>query len=70
MYLADFRGYTNTRNCLPARIHETTHSHRAEEFLRFSGKESNRNLDSTLSGCSIYVDPHISSELQNKVKFM
>ncbi|KAL5074504.1 hypothetical protein RYX36_013488 [Vicia faba] len=71
MHLDDFRqlkGYTNTGNCLPARIHETKHSHRAEEFLRFSDKEeSNRNLDSTLSGCSIYVDPHISTELQKKV---
>ncbi|XP_058723046.1 uncharacterized protein LOC131594856 [Vicia villosa] len=71
MILDDFRlprGYTNTGNCLPARIHETKHSHRAEEYLRFSDKEeSNRNLDSTLSGCSIYVDPHISSELRNKV---
>ncbi|XP_027354891.1 uncharacterized protein LOC113864883 isoform X3 [Abrus precatorius] len=33
----------------------------------FSGRESNQSLDSTLSGCSIYVDPGISSELRNKV---
>lgn len=70
MKLDDFRllpGYTNAGNCLPARIHEIKHTHHAEEFRRFSGAESNRSLDSSLSGCSIYVDPGISSELQNKV---
>ncbi|GAU26677.1 hypothetical protein TSUD_314530 [Trifolium subterraneum] len=70
MHLDDFRllpGYTNAGNCLPAKIHEINHTHHAEEFQRFSGRESNRSLDSTLSGCSIYVDPSISSELQNKV---
>lgn len=70
MKLDDFRllpGYTNAGNCLPARIHEIKHTHHAEEFQRFSGAESNRSLDSSLSGCSIYVDPGISSELQNKV---
>ncbi|CAJ2643739.1 uncharacterized protein LOC123894189 [Trifolium pratense] len=70
MHLDDFRllpGYTNAGNCLPAKIHEIKHTHHAEELRRFSGRESNRSLDSTLSGCSIYVDPSISSELQNKV---
>ncbi|WJX41641.1 hypothetical protein P8452_28965 [Trifolium repens] len=65
----DFRllpGYTNAGNCLPAKIHEIKHTHHAEEFRRFSGRESNRSL-ATLSGSSIYVDPSISSELQNKV---
>jgi hypothetical protein len=65
----DFRllpGYTNTGNCLPAKIHEIKHTHHGEEFQRFSGRESNRSL-ATLSGSSIYVDPSISSELQNKV---
>ncbi|XP_073224540.1 uncharacterized protein [Cicer arietinum] len=62
MHLDDFRlvpGYTNAGNCLPARIYETKHTH--------PGRDSNRCLDSTLSGCSIYVDPGISSELRNKV---
>ncbi|KAK7245444.1 hypothetical protein RIF29_40290 [Crotalaria pallida] len=31
------------------------------------GRESNRNLELTLSGSSIYVDPGISSELRSKV---
>ncbi|WJX35426.1 hypothetical protein P8452_23419 [Trifolium repens] len=67
--LDDFRllpGYTNAGNCLPGKIHEIKHTHHGEEFQRFSGRESNRCL-ATLSGCSIYVDPSISSELQNKV---
>ncbi|KAK7311941.1 hypothetical protein RJT34_10426 [Clitoria ternatea] len=71
MRLEDFRlfpGYKNAENhCLPARILETKQANSAEEFQRFSGRESNINLDSTLSGCSIYVDPGISSELRNKV---
>lgn len=72
MRFDDFKllpGYTNAENsCLPAKIRETKHSNNIEEFQRFSGRESNRNLDLTLSGCSIYVDPGISSELRNKVK--
>ncbi|XP_027354890.1 uncharacterized protein LOC113864883 isoform X2 [Abrus precatorius] len=61
-------GYTDADNyCLPLRIHETKHANSVEEFQRFSGRESNQSLDSTLSGCSIYVDPGISSELRNKV---
>ncbi|KAJ1382262.1 BRCT domain [Sesbania bispinosa] len=71
MRMDDFKllpAYTNSENyCLPTRIHETKHAHSVEEFQRSSGRESNRNLDSTLSGCSIYVDPGISSELRNKV---
>ncbi|KAK7351321.1 hypothetical protein VNO77_10676 [Canavalia gladiata] len=61
-------GYTNTENyCLPSRIHENIHANSVEEIQRFSGRASNRSQDSTLSGCSIYVDPGISSELRNKV---
>ncbi|XP_061374956.1 uncharacterized protein LOC133317143 [Gastrolobium bilobum] len=71
MRLDDFKllpVHTNTENyCLPARILETKHANSVEEFQRFSGRESNRNLDSTLSGFSVYVDPGISSELRNKV---
>lgn len=66
MRLDDFKlltRYTEAENyCLPARIHETKHAHSVEEIQRFSGRES------TLSGCSIYVDPGISSELCTKVK--
>lgn len=71
MHLDNFRllaEYTNAENhCLPARIHQTKQANTVEELQRFSGRESIRNSDSTLSGCSIYVDPGISSELQNKV---
>ncbi|RDX87626.1 DNA topoisomerase 2-binding protein 1, partial [Mucuna pruriens] len=71
MRLDDFRllpEYTNTENyCLPARIHQTKQANSVEELQRFSGRESIRNSDSTLRGCSIYVDPGISSELRNKV---
>ncbi|OIV96438.1 hypothetical protein TanjilG_09865 [Lupinus angustifolius] len=55
------------KSCLPAKIHETKHANNVEEFQRFSGRESNRNSDLTLSGCSIYVDPGISCELRSKV---
>ena len=72
MRLDDFKllpGYTNAENsCLPARIRESKHVDNAEEFQRFSGRESNRSLDFSFSGCSVYVDPGISSELRNKVK--
>ncbi|XP_019417696.1 PREDICTED: uncharacterized protein LOC109328603 isoform X4 [Lupinus angustifolius] len=54
------------KSCLPAKIHETKHANNVEEFQRFSGRESNRNSDLTLSGCSIYVDPGISCELRSK----
>lgn len=71
-HLEDFRllpEYTNAENsCLPARILQTKQAISVEELQRFTGRESIRNLDSTLSGCSIYVDPGISSELRNKVK--
>ncbi|KAG5065440.1 hypothetical protein AAZX31_04G056200 [Glycine max] len=70
-HLEDFRllpEYTNAENsCLPARILQTKQAISVEELQRFTGRESIRNLDSTLSGCSIYVDPGISSELRNKV---
>ncbi|XP_019435264.1 PREDICTED: uncharacterized protein LOC109341748 isoform X4 [Lupinus angustifolius] len=52
---------------LTAKIQETRHTNNVEEFQRFSGRESNRSSDLTLSGCSIYVDPVISCELRNKV---
>ncbi|KAK7266298.1 hypothetical protein RIF29_18941 [Crotalaria pallida] len=54
-------------SCLPAKICETKHANNVEELQRFSGRESNRNLELTLSGSSIYVDPGISSELRSKV---
>lgn len=70
--MEDFRPlseYTNADNhCLPARIHQVKKANNVEELQRFSVRESIRNSDSALSGCSIYVDPGISSELRNKVK--
>lgn len=72
MRLDDFRllpEYTNAENnCLPSRIHQSKLPNSVEELQRFPGRESIRNSDSTLSGCSIYVDPGISSELRHKVK--
>ncbi|XP_027904451.1 uncharacterized protein LOC114164122 isoform X1 [Vigna unguiculata] len=69
--MEDFRllsEYTNADNhCLPARIHQVKKANNVEELQRFSVRESIRNSDSTLSGCSIFVDPDISSELRNKV---
>ncbi|KAF7817339.1 DNA topoisomerase 2-binding protein 1 [Senna tora] len=54
-------------SCLPARIRETKQVDRVEVFQRLSMRESSKDGDLTLSGCSIYVDPDISPELQNKV---
>ncbi|CAJ1973601.1 unnamed protein product [Sphenostylis stenocarpa] len=71
MNMEDFRllpECTNAENhCLPARIHQAKKANSVEEIQRFSVRESIRNSDSTLSGCSIYVDPSISTELRNKV---
>ncbi|KAK7410184.1 hypothetical protein VNO78_00769 [Psophocarpus tetragonolobus] len=71
MRLEDFRlqpEYTNAENsCIPATIHQTKQANSVEELQRFSGREPIRKTDSTLSGCSMYVDPGISSELRNKV---
>lgn len=71
MRMEDFRllsEYTNADNhCLPARIQQAKKANSVEELQRFSVRESIRVSDSTLSGCSIYVDPSISSELRNKV---
>ncbi|XP_028777368.1 uncharacterized protein LOC114734045 isoform X2 [Neltuma alba] len=61
-------GYTNAENsCLPASFLESKQNDKAEEFQRFSGRESTKNVDLPLSGCSIYVDPDISPELRTKV---
>ncbi|XP_054818856.1 uncharacterized protein LOC129318227 isoform X3 [Prosopis cineraria] len=60
-------GHTNENSCLPVSLHETKQNDRVEEFQRFSGCESGKNVDLLLSGCSIYVDPGISPELRNKV---
>lgn len=64
-------GYTNAENsCLPARLCENKQVGRVEEFQGLSGREFSKNVDLTLSGCSIYIDPDISPELQNKVKLI
>ncbi|KAL4276931.1 hypothetical protein HN51_059576 [Arachis hypogaea] len=69
--LDDFKllpGYTGAENsCLPASLRETKNVDNVEEFQRSSGRKSNRSVDFTLSGYSIYIDPGISCELRNKV---
>ncbi|KAI4316450.1 hypothetical protein L6164_024428 [Bauhinia variegata] len=71
IHLVDLKlppGYKNAEDsCLPTRIREAKQADDIEGLQRFSGKESSRNRESTLSGCSIYVDPDISAELRNKV---
>lgn len=59
-------GFAGTEtSCLPAGIYE------AKQFDVTSKpeRESHRNMNSTLSGCSMYVDSDVSEELQNKVEF-
>ncbi|KAI4337205.1 hypothetical protein L6164_015650 [Bauhinia variegata] len=61
-------GYKNSEDsCLPTRIQEAKQVGTVVEPQRFSGRESSRNMGSTLSSCSIYVDPDISAELRKKV---
>ncbi|PON73128.1 BRCT domain containing protein [Parasponia andersonii] len=62
-------GFTGAENsCLPVGAHGTLQSDTIEEpHVRFSGKESDRNYGSTLSGRSMFVDLDISAELRNKV---
>lgn len=63
-------GFTGAENsCIPIGAHGTPKSDTIEEpHVRLSGRESDRNYASTLSGHSMYVDLDISAELRNKVK--
>lgn len=55
-------------SCLPAGIHDAKWLDvNAKPKKHFSERVSNRSIDSTLSGYSLYVDSEISKELQNKV---
>ncbi|XP_044479540.1 uncharacterized protein LOC123206417 isoform X1 [Mangifera indica] len=55
-------------SCLPAGIHDAKWLDvNAKPKKHFSERDSNRSIDSTLSGYSLYVDSEISKELQNKV---
>ncbi|XP_065850565.1 uncharacterized protein [Euphorbia lathyris] len=62
-------GFSGTENsCLPVGINDAKQFDVAEGLhKRLSGRSSNRSIDSTLSGSSIYIDSDISDELRNKV---
>lgn len=65
--LTGFSGAENS--CLPVGVRGSKQSCMVEEpLIRFSGRETDRRNDSTLSGHSMYVDLDISAELRNKVK--
>ncbi|KAH9653033.1 brct domain-containing DNA repair protein-related [Citrus sinensis] len=57
-------GFAGTENsCLPAGIYEAKQFNATGKHER----DSNRSMNSTLSGCSMYVDSDVSEELRNKV---
>ncbi|GLT97198.1 hypothetical protein SLE2022_147740 [Rubroshorea leprosula] len=61
-------GFTAEKSCLPAGFHEAIKFDAVEKpHLHSSGGDTNRSMDSTLSGHTIYIDPDISNELRNKV---
>ncbi|GKV00032.1 hypothetical protein SLEP1_g12794 [Rubroshorea leprosula] len=61
-------GFTAEKSCLPAGFHEAIKFDTVEKpHLHSSGGDTNRSMDSTLSGHTIYIDPDISNELRNKV---
>ncbi|GLT74203.1 hypothetical protein SLA2020_460140 [Shorea laevis] len=61
-------GFTAEKSCLPAGFHEAIKFDTVEKpRLHSSGGDTNRSMDSTLSGHTIYIDPDISNELRNKV---
>ncbi|KAL6344615.1 hypothetical protein AAG906_002521 [Vitis piasezkii] len=65
--LIGFSGAENS--CLPAGMFENAKQSVMTEdpHLWFSGRESKRSVDSTLSGHSMFIDSDISAELRNKV---
>lgn len=65
--LIGFSGAENS--CLPAGMFENAKQSVMTEdpHLWFSGRESKRSVDSTLSGHSMFIDSDISTELRNKV---
>lgn len=62
-------GFTAAENsCLPVGTRSSKQCITVgEQHLQVSGRESNKSIDSSLSGCSIYVDIDISAEVKNKV---
>lgn len=66
--LIGFSGAENS--CLPAGMFENAKQSVMTEdpHLWFSGRESKRSVDSTLSGHSMFIDSDISAELRNKVE--
>lgn len=65
--LVGFSG--SEKSCLPVGTRGAKHSSMIEEpRLSLAVGDSNRSIDCTLSGHSIYVDLDISPELRNKVK--
>ncbi|GMN63321.1 hypothetical protein TIFTF001_032404 [Ficus carica] len=64
--LTGFSGAENS--CLPVGVRGSKQSCMVEEpLVRFSGRETDRRNDYTLSGHSMYVDLDTSAELRNKV---
>ena len=66
--LIEFSGAENS--CLPVGMFENAKQSVITEdpHLWFSGRESKRSVDSTLSGHSMFIDSNISAELRNKVE--
>lgn len=66
--LVGFSGAENS--CLPVGLFENAKQSVMTEDpqLWFSGRESKRSMDSTLSGNSMFIDSDISVELRNKVE--
>ncbi|XP_015572977.1 uncharacterized protein LOC8258608 isoform X1 [Ricinus communis] len=62
-------GINGTENsCLPVGINDAKKFDAIEGLhKRLSARSSNRNIDSTLSGSSMFIDSEISDELRNKV---
>lgn len=65
----DFSMLTTGNSCLPvAMLENATQSNMTEKSRLFSSEETLKRRGSIFSGQSIYVDPEVSAELQNKVQ--
>ncbi|KAK1414181.1 hypothetical protein QVD17_29922 [Tagetes erecta] len=64
----DFNMLTSGNSCLPvAMLENATQSNVPEKSRLFSSEETLKRRGSIFAGQSIYVDPEVSAELQNKV---